>query len=234
MKALIIEDELNCREVLLTLLERHAPAIKEYQLADSVDEGLAQIEAFQPDIVFLDIQLGDRICFDILDQLEEINFQIVFTTAYDHYAVKAFEYSAVHYLLKPIILTDLLEAVERCLNNQQNIAPETIDNVKSFYLRTSLKDYHITHDEIAYIKADGSYSTVHTNEGKNIFTSKKLADYSKSLTDDFYRIHHSIIVNLKWVSHLNKPGNFVVLTNGSELPISRRKKSDFKKIMLLR
>ena len=93
-------------------------------------------------------------------------------------------------------------------------------------------EFHISHDEIVYIQADGSYSTVHTRDGINIFTSKKLADYERLLTEDFYRIHHATIVNLKWVSHLDKANNMVVLTNDDQLPISRRKKSDFKKLLL--
>ncbi|NOQ74159.1 MAG: response regulator [Crocinitomix sp.] len=232
MKALIIEDEFNCSEVLQSMLMRHVPAIKTYKIAETVADGLKQIAALEPDIVFLDIQLGDQTCFELLDELKEINFQLIFTTAYDQYAIKAFEYAAVHYLLKPVILSDLIEAVKRCETNQLNTINEDIEKVKSLYLRTALRDYHVTHDNIIYIEADGSYATVHTNDGQRIFTSKKLVDYERVLPEGFYRIHHSIIVNLKWVSHIDKANNMVILTNDLSLPISRRKKSDFKKLML--
>ncbi|MFT5819396.1 MAG: two-component system LytT family response regulator [Crocinitomix sp.] len=231
MKALIIEDEFNCSEVLQSMLMQHAPVITAYKIAETVEDGLKKIEAFEPDVVFLDIQLGEQTCFELLDQLKEINFQLIFTTAYDQYAIKAFEYAAVHYLLKPIILSELIEAVKRCEVNQQNTKNEDIENVKNLYLKTSLRDYNITHDDIIYIQADGSYSTVHTSDGQRIFTSKKLVDYERLLPEGFYRIHHSIIVNLKWVSHLDKPNNIVVLSNDLTLPISRRKKADFKKAL---
>ncbi len=232
MRALIIEDEFNCSEVLQTMLMRHVPSIKNFKIANSVDAGLVQIEGFEPDIVFLDVQLGDQTCFELLEQLKEINFQLIFVTAYDQYAIKAFEYAAVHYLLKPVILSDLIKAVKRCEANQPQVQSEDIDKIKSLYLRTSLRDYQISHDDILFIQADGSYSTVHTNDGQCIFTSKKLVDYERLLPEGFYRIHHSILVNMTWVRPVDKPNHLVVLSNEMTLPISRRKKSEFKKALL--
>lgn len=230
MKALIIEDEFNCSEVLQILLMRNVPAIKNIKIADTVDMGLRKLLSFKPDVVFLDIKLGEQTCFDLLEQLDEIDFQIIFTTAYDQYAIKAFEYAAVHYLLKPVILSELIEAVGRCKQNLNLIENKTLETVKSIYLRTSLRDYKISHDDIVYIKADGSYATVYTNNDE-IFTSKKLVDYDRLLPDFFFRIHHSIILNLKWVKELDKPNNLVILTNDVCLPISRRKKAEFKKAL---
>ena len=231
MNVLIVEDEFNCSEVLQTLLFKHVPAVKEVKVAPNIEEAKIIIEQGFAEIVFMDIQLGSNTCFELLDDLETINFHLIFTTAYDQYALKAFEYAAVHYLLKPVVLSELKEAVERCIEGDINTDLEDLEKIKKIYLRTSLKEYQISHEDILYIQADGSYSTVFTNDGKEIFTSKKLIDYQRQLTDAFFRIHHSIIVNLKWISHLDKKNNLVILSNGFELPISRRKKSEFRKMI---
>jgi two-component system LytT family response regulator len=231
MNVLIVEDEFNCSEVLQTLLFKHVPAVKVTKVAPNIEEAKIIIEQGFPDIVFMDIQLGSNTCFELLDELKTIDFYLIFTTAYDQYALKAFEYAAVHYLLKPVVLSELKQAVERCIEGEVKTDLEDLEKIKKIYLRTSLKEYQINHEDILYIQADGSYSTVFTNDGKEIFTSKKLIDYQRQLTDAFFRIHHSIIVNLKWISHLDKKNNLVILSNGFELPISRRKKSEFRKMI---
>ena len=228
MKALIIDDEKHCREVVQCFVQDYCPEIKKMDEATGVSSGLKKIEEFRPDVVFLDIQLNDQTCFDLLDQLDNINFQIIFTTAYDNFAIKAFEYAAVHYLLKPLTPKYFKEAVQRCVSNELTYAVDTLEKVKGFYLETVNNTFNIVYDEITHIEADGSYSTIFGIKGEDIFASKKLGDYTDLLNDDFYRIHHSIIVNMKYVLKVDKKNNLVTLTNGVELPISRRKKSAFK------
>lgn len=231
MKALVIDDEVHCRNVVRKMVEIHCPEIKELHEADSVDTGLEKIRTVKPDLVFLDIQLNDLTSFDLLNQLEEINFQLIFTTAYDNYAVKAFEYSALHYLLKPIAPSDLIEAVKRCLSKELTYDKELIDKTKGFYLRTHENSYDIIYDQIKYIQADGSYSTIYSADGKNIFTSKKLGDYNDLLSADFFRIHHSIIVNMNFVDRIDRKSMSVILKDETKLPLSRRRKKDFKEAL---
>ncbi|MCC7454236.1 MAG: response regulator transcription factor [Crocinitomix sp.] len=234
MKILIIEDEINCVEALSTMLRSCSNEITALENVASVEEALKKLENFHPDLVFIDVQLGEQTCFDLLDQLGKVDFQLVFTTAYDNYAIRAFEYSALHYLLKPMLLSDIKEALARYTKNHTTTSTiqSSIEKAKNLYLKTTLKDYDIAPDEILYIEADGSYSTIYLENKGSIFISKNLADLHKLLPDCFFRIHHSILVNIKSVKGLNKIDSVVVLKNGVELQISRRKKANFKVAML--
>lgn len=232
MKALIIDDEPHCRNVIYKMVQLHCPQIKTIAEAATVATAIDQINNQQPDIVFLDIQLGDLTAFDLLHQLDEIDFQIIFTTAYDNFAIKAFEFSAVHYLLKPVAPSDIIEGVRRCANNELSYKKQVLEQARGFYLRTHENSYDIIYNQIKYIVADGSYSTIHNVKRQSIFTSKKLADYNELLTSDFYRIHHSIIVNMNFVEKIDKKGMQVILTDTTTLPLSRRRRTEFKKEFL--
>ncbi|MFT5819394.1 MAG: two-component system LytT family response regulator [Crocinitomix sp.] len=231
MRALIIDDEVHCREVIQSFVQDYCPLIESVEEADSVKSGLSKIKSFKPDLVFLDIQLKNETCFELLDQLDQINFQIIFTTAYDNYAVKAFEYAALHYLLKPLTPKPFTLAVNRCIPNKFQSITKAIEKAKGFYLETTYNAFNIRFEEITYIEADGSYSTIHQLNDDDIFTSKKLSEYKTLLDENFYRIHHSFIVNMKFVSKIDKKNNSVILTNGIELAISRRKKSAFRIVL---
>lgn len=228
MKALVIDDEVHCRNVVVKMVQAHCSEISVISEADSVTTGLEKIGKEKPDLVFLDIQLNDQTGFDLLMQLPEIDFQLVFITAYDNFAIKAFEFAAVHYLLKPVAPSDILEAVRRCVNQELNYKKEVLDKTMGFYLRTHENSYNIIFDQIKYIEADGSYSTIYNAKDQTIFTSKKLSDYNDLLNHDFFRIHNSIIVNMNFVVKIDRKGLFAVLTDETKLPISRRRKSDFK------
>lgn len=228
MKAVIIDDELHCREVLQNHIETYCPEIKCVEKATDVEEGIAKIQNFQPQIVFLDIQLEDRLSFEILNALAEINFKIIFTTAYDNYAIKAFDYAAVHYLLKPITPDDFTEAVNRCLAELGTNDEGKVRKAESFYVKTTASGHQILFEEVAYIQADGSYSTIFYLDGRDLFTSKTLGEYQHILPHYFFRIHNSILVNLKAVRTLNDKENTTCLVNGNIIPVSRRKKKGFK------
>ena len=228
MKVLVIDDEVHCRNVVVKMLTAHCPEITSISEANSVQGALQKLKSEQPDIIFLDIQLNDLTGFDLLNQVQKINFQIVFITAYDNFAIKAFEYAAVHYLLKPVAPSDIIEALKRCANQELLYKKELIEKTSGFYLRTHENSYDVIFEQIKYIKADRSYSTIFNDNGQNIFTSKKLADYSGLLSEDFYRIHNSIIVNMNFVKKIHSSGLQVVLTDETNLPISRRRKTEFK------
>lgn len=228
MKVLVVDDEIHCRNVVVKMITAHCPEIAAISEASSVKDALEKIKSEQPDIVFLDIQLNDLTGFDLLKQIDEINFQLVFITAYDNFAIKAFEFSAVHYLLKPVAPSDIIEAVKRCVNQELNYKKEVLDKTMGFYLKTHENCYDIIFDQIKYIEADGSYSTIYNEKGQQIFTSKKLADYKELLTADFYRVHNSLIVNMSFVDKIDRKGMQVILTDETKLPISRRRKTEFK------
>lgn len=229
MNILIVDDEFHCRNVIQKMVEANCPEIKAIFEADTVQRAFDCLKKEQIDIIFLDIQLNDQTAFDLLNQLNEIEFQIIFTTAYDNYAVKAFEFAAVHYLLKPVAPSDIIEAISRCRKNELLYKKEVLNKTQGFYLRTHENSYDIIYDQITYIEADGSYSTIFNSKKQTVFTSKKLADYKEILNDDFYRIHNSIIVNMNYVQKIDKQGLMVILKDDTKLPLSRRKKTDFKK-----
>lgn len=231
MKALIIDDEQPCREVIVQLISQYCPLISEVTEAKTVTGAIQKIKSFVPDIIFLDIQLGKQTCFDILNEFNEIAAHIIFVTAYNEYAIKAFEYAAVHYILKPIDHEQLVNAVERCSKLDSKNGNGNLIKAKSFYLKTIQQDYIIVYDDIAYIKADGSYSSIFYQNGSDLYTSKKLGHYDSILPENFLRIHNSIIVNLSYIKEVNTQKNTVTLENGESLPISRRRKSKLKSFL---
>lgn len=231
MKAIIIDDEIHCREVVESYIEEYCPEINFYDQADSVEAGLEKIRLHNPDLVFLDIQLHNRDSFELLDQLDEIKFKIIFITAFDNYAVRAFQYAALHYLLKPIDPDSFVKAYERCKEVVVAEQSEAINKAKGFYLKTTNQTHNIVFDEVTHIEADGSYSTIYNIDGSDIFASKKIGEIQTILPTHFYRVHNSIIVNLHYVRTINEKTNMVCLSNGIELPISRRRKKEFKHVL---
>lgn len=228
MNALVVDDEFHCRNVIEKMAKTHCPEISSISLADSVDTAINILNIKQIDIVFLDIQLHNLTGFDLLNKLRNIQFQLVFTTAYNNYAIKAFEFGALHYLLKPVQPDDLVEAVKRCTQLDLSYNREKMDKTIGFYLKTHENAYDVRYDQIRYIQADGSYSTIYNENDQNIYTSKNLAEFKKILNGDFYRIHNSIIVNLNCVSRLDRRGLNAILNDGTILPISRRRKIGFR------
>ena len=175
--------------------------------------------------------MGNKTSFEILEAVPKIDFQIIFTTAYDEYALEAFKYSAVHYLLKPIDKKELLEAIERVENKELQYSSQQLEKVKGLFLRQENKAFNVPYDEIVSLIADGSYSKIHKKEGASIFTSKNLGEYEKILPEEFFRIHKSTIVNLKEVESLDLKNNTVIMKTGSNYDFSRRKKSALKEVL---
>lgn len=238
MKAVIIDDELNARVVLENYLEEYCSEVSLAGMADGVEEGLKLIQETNPDIVFLDIEMNDGTGFNLLEQLETINFKVIFTTAYNEYALEAFKFSALHYILKPIDPDDLIEAVKRAevlsvkaseitKPLQKSLDGEKISHIT---LRTE-KAYHvIPFDEIVFLEADGNYTKFCIDGGKVVTASKTMREYESLLKDKgFYRIHKSYLVNLNAVSSVISGSNEVVMKCGKKLTVSRRNKADFIK-----
>ena len=238
---IIIEDEPKTRVLLKTLLKDYCPDVVLKGEADSVETGLELIKKTNPVLVFMDVELGDGNAFDILTRVAEKNFHIIFTTAYDHYAVRAIKFSAVDYLLKPVNAIDLKAAVEKVksrntetvLNNMKvlmaNFSQTTGSQNKAIALPTFEGHIFINPDEIIRFEADGNYTLVFTTDKNKLMVSKTLKDFEDFINPgDFVRVHHSHIVNLKYVKRYVKGrGGHVVMADGSKVEVSVRKKDEF-------
>lgn len=246
MKAIIIDDELSGREVLKKLVQLNCPEVAVVNTLNSIETGLHSIREDKPDLVFLDIQMPNASGFDLLNQLDKIDFEIIFVTAHDSFAVRAFKYAAVDYLLKPIKVTELIDAVNRAAErirnnqNQDNVRfmLEKVSPVKKVFLNNkillpTLGGYNIIEvSEITYCKSESNYTRFHFTDGKNLVVSKTLKEFESILLENnFFRIHRSYIINLNCIAKYNKgKGGEVVMKDGAVLEVSREKKDEFLKL----
>lgn len=245
INAVIVEDEERNASVLQSMLSEYCPQVKLLDLFDSVKTALKGIPEKQPQLVFMDIMLGDGNAFDILSKLEERNFEVIFITAYDKFAIKAIKFCALDYLVKPISIVDLQDAVNKYVNketkqNEPKRYDELLQNIKSGegklqrislptlegYLFYDLKD-------IIRLDADGSYTNVHLCSKEKILVSRQLKEFESLLdSDGFFRVHHSHLINL---SHIKKyvkgSGGYVVMNDGEHVEVASRRKEDFLKAM---
>jgi two-component system LytT family response regulator len=220
------------------MLERYCRNVVVVAEADSYRSGLEVIREHKPDVVFLDIQMPDGSGFRMLEELEKIDFEIIFTTAFDEFAIKAIKYSALDYLLKPIDPEELVNAtrkVESKLSTQevnQNIQV-LLDNIKSrdadphkIVLSTSEKIHVIETDQIIRCESDNYYTNFFLADGKKILVSKTLKENEQLLSDhNFIRPHKSHLVNVKFIKgFLRSDGGYIEMTDGSKIPVSRRKR----------
>jgi two-component system, LytTR family, response regulator len=245
IKAVIIEDELHSRNFLNNLVAEFCPQVSIAGMAASVAEAVALIKQTEPQIVFLDIEMQTGTGFDVLQQLDKRNFHVIFTTAYDHYAIKAIKFSAVDYLLKPINLEELQAAVAKAIENIEKKTGENqlellIKNLKrpagedfSISLSTSDGVEFIQLSNIIRLEASGPYTTFFMKDGRKIMVSRNLKEYEMLLTDHgFFRVHNSHIINLKEVRKMIKTdGGYAVMNDDSMITISPKKKEEFMELM---
>lgn len=239
IKALIVDDEINCIESLAFDLQKHCPEVEIVETCTSPKQALLSLKKHKPDLLFLDVQMPWMNGFEMLELVENISFAIIFTTAYDQFAAKAFRLSAVDYLLKPIDVNDLETAVKKASDKiQQNYGKENISNLLqnikkpadsqriAFPGREGYEFIEAT--RIIYAQAEGSYTHVFLNDKRKLIISKSLSDIEEMLPlDRFQRIHHSTLVNLSHVTHLFKAdGGYLVLDNGEKLAVSKSKKDN--------
>jgi two-component system LytT family response regulator len=232
IKVLIIEDEFNVLEALkkmLKLIDRSMDLVAD---TGFVSEAVTLIKEHQPDLVFMDIELEDGTGFDILKQLDKLTFKIIFTTAYNQYAIKAFKYAATDYLLKPIDPIELREAVNRAKKGiidtrehqelLQVLNQNKTEHPKKIILKTTEQRYVISVEEIIRLEADGAY-TLFVLADRKIIVSKNLRYYQDLLPDNFVRCHQSHLVNSKQIVSLNKSG-LLFMKNKELIPVSTRRK----------
>lgn len=242
MKAIIIDDENKARSVLRTLIHEDCPEITEIQEASDLVSGVAKIKSFQPDIVFLDIEMPTHSGLEIASffQDQTIQFQIIFTTAYNQYAIDALKLSAIDYLLKPIDSDELITAVQKAKKaiEANNITNKLLQIEKTFKqlslnkiaLEIPKGILFVSHEDIILFEADGVYTKVYLKNGKVELISKTLKHFSDQLLDKsiFYKPHRSYLINLKYMSQLvKKDGYYIILENNKTIPIARDKKEEF-------
>ena len=242
IKTIIVDDEFNAREFLEKLLQRYFPdKFLVLALCESVDDAIQAIEKFNPELVFLDVQMPNKNGFQLFKELNKINFEVIFTTAHSEFAIDAIKCSALDYLLKPINYIDLLETVKKYESklhkaSQQEklmLLIENLDSGNSSYNKIALPTETgfelIKTNAILYCEADSNYCKIVCLDGKKIVLSKTLKFIEELLpTSVFQRIHKSYLVNLNYVTRFNKTNELLVeLSNGQTLPVSIRKKEDF-------
>lgn len=244
IKAIIVDDELKSREILSALLTKYCEGVKIECMTDNVSSAVELIETHQPDLVFLDIAMPDGTGFNVLDQLENADPEIIFTTAYNEYALQAIKANAVDYVLKPISIQDLQTAVqkatERILDNRNLEAARVLlkknrfanSNPGKIAIPDSDGLKFIDTDDIIYLEAKGTYTEFYCTGGSKYLSSKPLKEYELILPpDQFFRAHHSYIINLKLIQNYHKGnGGYVTMAEGSVIDISKRKKRRFLEI----
>jgi len=230
LKALIVEDNVFMATILADMLLEHAQTVTVTGIAKSGKEALKLIANLKPNLVFLDVELPDMTGFELLDKLPEINFKTIFTTSHSHYAIKAFRYNALDYLVKPVKEEELEEAIHRMngietnkndagfnLKNHQNA-----DNQK-LSLPSQKGALHLVLNQITHFEGERNYTFIHLSSGAKVLSSKNLAYYENLLDDNiFFRCHRSFLVNREYIKSLNT--DVFVLKSDLQIPISRRKK----------
>ncbi|RYJ45561.1 LytR/AlgR family response regulator transcription factor [Flavobacterium beibuense] len=247
--ALLIDDDANLRNGMKSFLTRYAPDIEIVGEADSVKAGISAIEFHQPNVVFLDIQLGDGTGFDILEQVMQrkgsLSCHVVFITAHEQYAVKAFRFSALDYLLKPVDPEDLnnvVDKIKKTLSGNDNYAHidlllenirKKVDKFKRIALSTSDGIHLFEVSDIIRCESQDNYTKFYIKDNKPILIAKTLKEYEDLLSEQgFERIHQSHLINLAYLkSYIKKDGGYAVMADNSHLPISQRKKERLQEIL---
>jgi two-component system, LytTR family, response regulator len=245
LRVLIIDDEASSRSALRQKLENYCENVTVMTEAENGEEGLEAIEEHRPDIVFLDVEMPRMNGFVMLQHLRQRDFELIFTTAYDHYAVQAIRFSALDYLVKPVEVAELRSAVERARIKRTD--PQTDKRIENLLYNISeareIKSriavpaqdglLFINISDIIYLEAESNYTFIYLIQEKRITVSRTLKDFEELLPASlFIRIHHSYIINKKAVQrYIKGEGGQVVMSNGRSLDVSRRKKEEFIRAM---
>ncbi len=245
IRSIIIDDEADAREGLKMAIERFCPEVEIISICTSPMEGIEYIQKLQPDMVFLDIQMPHMSGFNLLEKLGDFNFEVIFVTAHDQYAIKAIRFSALDYLLKPVDIDELQKAIGKA---GERIKQKDSKNQYASLLKNMGSPHHPLEklaiptmegillepiNEIIYCEADRNYTNLNMTGGRKIVVSKNLKDFENMLADSgFFRIHHAHLINLKHVKkYIKGEGGYVLLEDNHHLDVSRRKKDAFLNIL---
>lgn len=237
INAIIIDDEPHMRHTIRKMLNGLCPEVKIMSEAGSVAEGVAAIKNLHPDLIFLDIKMDDGTGFDLLKQMKPIDFKVIFITAWENFAIKAFKFSALDYLLKPIDPDDLVQAVQKARQTIQSDFNTQLENLnehlnnqdktnKKIIIRTAENIHLVKVKDIVYCESDGNYTTVNLVDEARIIVSSTLREYEDLLLEyGFFRVHKSYLINLRFISRFEKAeGGMIVLETGAKIPVASRKR----------
>ncbi len=242
IKCFLVDDESNAIKLLKLLLQDVDKTIEIVGSANTLEEAYTALKSSQPDVVFLDINLGEKTGFDLLEKFEEIPFQVIFTTAYNQFALKAFDYNAVHYLLKPLELSQLNKALKKLTETSFNVSQtklrDTLDLLKSQkHTKIAIPSMDsiefISLSDIEHLAGDGSYTNICLIDGSSITSSRSMGHFEKTLpTHLFCRMHKRYIANVEHIKSLDRGRNpTIYMCTGSVLPVSATYRDDLQKLM---
>jgi two-component system, LytTR family, response regulator len=246
IKTIIIDDEQHGIDYLLSIMRSYKNTFNVIATCQSVEEALVATKNLQPELVFLDIKIHDKTGFDYLEQLGNINFEVIFTTAFESYAIKAFKFSALDYLLKPIDTDEFNYTVKRLeekllqtnLSEQMKVLFHNLngnDTQKKIAIPTLEGFQFLDIEDIIYCKADASYTHIFTNKNNKITVSKPLKHYDDLLSDSsFFRVHNSHLININHIKKYTKgKGGYVTMDDNTTINISTRRKEAFLKLLTI-
>ena len=244
IRCVLIDDENNSLEMMEWLIKTYCPQVSIDAMCNSSEKGIEAIKKFRPDLVFLDIEMPHMNGFDMLEQFDKLFFDVVFCTAYDQFAIRAFKYSALNYLLKPVDPADLQETIRRIEEKKsspskeqiemllQNIRESAKPPVQRIALTTNDGMIFVSTQDILYCEAESNYTSVILKGGKKILVSKVLKDIDETLSgSNFYRIHNSYLINLNHIKkYVRGDGGYVIMENDVTISISRSRRHEFMEL----
>lgn len=240
LRAILIDDIQNIRQKNMAVITQYCPDVAIIAEADSVASGVAAIKKYLPDLVFLDVEMEDGTGFDLLQKLKPIDFKVIFITAYQEFAIKAFRFSAIDFLLKPIDPPDLIEAVRKA---RETLSKEMLElqfstlfsnierpkNLQKIILKTAEKVYSINVQDIIRCESEKNYTTFYMLNGQKLLVSATLKEYETLLLPmGFFRTHQSHLINMLYFDHYVKADSgSIVMKDKTVIPLSVRKKEEF-------
>lgn len=244
IKTIIVEDEQQSAEVLELMLQKFSDIIEVVDICNTPSKGIESIQKKSPDLVFLDIEMPRMNGFEMLKKLGTLDFEIIFTTAYNKYAINAIKMSALDYLLKPIDKDELAKAIRKCQQSleQKNMGYKMDVLLKNLSQHNALEKTltlasldgvrFIKMKDIIRLEANGRYTRFYLTNKEVIVSSRTLGDFEETLSaNEFFRIHETHIINLLYIDRFHKGNNYVLLTDKTELPLARRRKEEFLKLI---
>lgn len=241
LRAIVIDDIEGIRNYNISTIKANCPNISVVGEADSVASGIQMIKQLTPDIVFLDVEMPDGTGFDLLQKLSPISFKVIFITGFEDFAIRAFRFSAIDYLLKPLDARDLVDAVKKA---EESLSKEVFDmklsnlfanldrpkDLQKLVLKTSDKIYSVNLQDIVNCESDKNYTTFYFINAPKLVVSTNLKEYEAILSPyNFFRTHQSHLINMAYFDHFIKTegGNTIVMKNKTTIPLSVRKKEEF-------
>ena len=244
IQTILIDDEINSLQNLQQKVQEFCPSIKVVATVQRPEEAILLIRQHKPDVVFLDIEMPRMNGFKMLEEFKEIDFEVIFITAYNHYAIEAIRLSAFDYLVKPVAIKELQAAVNRLIHAKKKKSAERLEVLKKSMAEIKTQENKIaipTSEGIEFfqiknivrIESSSNYSKLILNDGQNILVTKLLKEFEEMLLNyRFYRVHNSHLINLDYIKkYIRGDGGQIVMQNGDMIDVSRRKKDEFLKII---